>query len=73
MSETRVAQAFIISLNEQLANSIHGDLYRQHKESPFWTCSIVKKENGRPSDIDVRSMKQIIEEWILAFLKPQVE
>ena len=39
------SRPLIISLNEQLANSIHGDLYRQHKESPFFcTCSIVKKE-----------------------------
>ena len=59
------SRPLIISLNEQLANSIHGDLYRQHKESPF--LHLFDSQEGKMDvlqTIDVRSMKQIIEEWI---------
>ncbi|DAC14551.1 MAG TPA: hypothetical protein D7I06_08755, partial [Candidatus Poseidoniales archaeon] len=59
------SKPLIISLNEQLANSIHGDLYRQHKESPF--LDLFDSQEGKMDvlqTIDVRSMKQIIEEWI---------
>lgn len=59
------SKPLIISLNEQLANSIHGDLYRQHKESPF--LHLFDSQEGKMDvlqTIDVRSMKQIIEEWI---------
>jgi len=59
------SKPLIISLNEQLANSIHGDLYRQHKESPFLDLFDSEQEKMDVlHTIDVRSMKQVIEEWI---------
>lgn len=59
------SKPLIISLNEQLANSIHGDLYRQHKKSPFLDLFDSEQEKMDVlHTIDVRSMKQIIEEWI---------
>ena len=59
------SKPLIISLNEQLANSIHGDLYRQHKESPFLDLFDSQEEKMDVlHTIDVRSMKQVIEEWI---------
>ena len=61
---TRDSYALIVSLNDELAKSIKEELNGQHKNSPFLTSFRREEKDEIIKTIDVKSIKQILEEWM---------
>ena len=64
----RDSYALVVSLNDELAKSIHEELNGQHKNSPFLFTFNHEEKNSIIATIQVRSIKQIIEEWMPSVL-----
>ena len=56
--------ALVVSLNDELAKSIKEELNGQHKNSPFLESFTQLEKDEIINSIDVKSIKQILEEWM---------
>ena len=63
-SGIRDSRALVVSLNDELAKSIDEELNGQHKNSPFLSGFNQSQIQEIINTIEVKSIKQIIEEWM---------
>lgn len=63
-SGIRDSRALVVSLNDELAKSIDEELNGQHKNSPFLNGFNQSQIQEIINTIEVKSIKQIIEEWM---------
>ena len=63
-SGIRDSRALVVSLNDEFAKSIDEELNGQHKNSPFLNGFNQSQIQEIINTIEVKSIKQIIEEWM---------